>query len=254
MTEKSSNTNATTEAPRPKKVVGFLLGVGIVVLPLIFTWALLRKGHSTFARIVSFSWLAITIAVIAHHQPKNDLAIARANDIEVTHTEQVAQQSKLQSDQVKATVTSTSSALPQTLQSKWEYSEDRDQMRGTVTRYNNLYSENQLDFAFPYSGGSQASIQVREKAGKLAVMLIVDKGQFICNPFLKSTLAVKFDNKPVQHFDCRTAADGSANIIFVLPAKQFLNALKKSHHVIVEANFFQEGPRQMEFMSAGLDW
>ena len=37
--------------------VSLLLGVGIFLLPYIFAWYTLRKGHSTISRVVSFSWL-----------------------------------------------------------------------------------------------------------------------------------------------------------------------------------------------------
>ena len=46
---------------RNKRSVGFLLGLGIFLFPLIFSWFTLRKGHSTLSRIVAFGWLAFTI-------------------------------------------------------------------------------------------------------------------------------------------------------------------------------------------------
>jgi hypothetical protein len=44
-----------------QKKVGFLLGVGILLFPLIFAWFTLRQGYSTFARVVSFVWLILSI-------------------------------------------------------------------------------------------------------------------------------------------------------------------------------------------------
>lgn len=46
---------------QPKRSVGFLLGLGIFFVPLIFAWFTLRKGHSVTAKIVSFVWLAVTL-------------------------------------------------------------------------------------------------------------------------------------------------------------------------------------------------
>jgi len=46
----------------PQKKVGFLLGVGILLFPLIFAWFTLRQGYSTFARVVSFLWLIVSIS------------------------------------------------------------------------------------------------------------------------------------------------------------------------------------------------
>lgn len=41
--------------------VGILLGLGIFVIPMIFSWFTLRKGHTTTARVVSFVWLAVAM-------------------------------------------------------------------------------------------------------------------------------------------------------------------------------------------------
>ena len=51
------STVATAAAPQRK--VGILLFVGIVFLPIIFAWFLLRKGHSTLARVLGFGWLLV---------------------------------------------------------------------------------------------------------------------------------------------------------------------------------------------------
>lgn len=52
---------------QPRKI-GFLLGVGIFLLPYLFAWVLLRKGYSARARIVSFGWLALIVLVAASSQ------------------------------------------------------------------------------------------------------------------------------------------------------------------------------------------
>lgn len=45
-----------------KRSVGIWLGIGILILPIIFAWFTLRKGHTVLARVVSFAWLIISIA------------------------------------------------------------------------------------------------------------------------------------------------------------------------------------------------
>lgn len=47
-----------------KRPVGFLLGVGIVFIPMIFSWFLLRKGHSVLARVSGFGWLILSLLVV----------------------------------------------------------------------------------------------------------------------------------------------------------------------------------------------
>jgi hypothetical protein len=43
--------------------VSLVLGIGIFLLPIVFVWFLLRKGHSTPARILGFGWLALTLVI-----------------------------------------------------------------------------------------------------------------------------------------------------------------------------------------------
>lgn len=45
--------------------VGFWLGVGIFLFPVVFVWFLLRQGHSTTSRIVGFAWLALMLVAMA---------------------------------------------------------------------------------------------------------------------------------------------------------------------------------------------
>lgn len=45
--------------------VGFWLGVGIFLFPVIFVWFLLRQGHSTTSRVIGFVWLALMVVAMA---------------------------------------------------------------------------------------------------------------------------------------------------------------------------------------------
>ncbi|MFA0609498.1 WYL domain-containing protein [Vibrio sp. 10N.222.49.B4] len=47
------------------KSVSVKLRLGIVLLPLIFSWFTLKKGYSTLSRVISFAWLFLTVAVSA---------------------------------------------------------------------------------------------------------------------------------------------------------------------------------------------
>ncbi|MCY4381382.1 MAG: hypothetical protein OXC40_07450 [Proteobacteria bacterium] len=41
----------------PRKKMSFILGLGILGLPLIFGWFTLRQGYSTKIRIITFTWM-----------------------------------------------------------------------------------------------------------------------------------------------------------------------------------------------------
>ena len=48
---------------KPKKV-GIILAIGIIFLPFIFAWILLKKGYSQNAKILGLGWLGICIIVM----------------------------------------------------------------------------------------------------------------------------------------------------------------------------------------------
>lgn len=52
-------------APAISRSVGFWLGVGIFLFPVVFVWFLLRQGHSTTSRVIGFAWLALMVVAMA---------------------------------------------------------------------------------------------------------------------------------------------------------------------------------------------
>lgn len=50
-----------SEQPVPVRAVPIWLMIGIVILPPIFVWFLLRPGHTAKQRILGFGWLAVGI-------------------------------------------------------------------------------------------------------------------------------------------------------------------------------------------------
>lgn len=50
--------------PTKKRSISILLGTGIVLIPVIFAWFTLRKGYSTLAKVLSFSWLGLSILLV----------------------------------------------------------------------------------------------------------------------------------------------------------------------------------------------
>ena len=53
-----------SNSPAKSKTVGLLLGIGIFIIPLFFSWFTLRKGHTTKAKVISFGWLVLSLAII----------------------------------------------------------------------------------------------------------------------------------------------------------------------------------------------
>src|SRR6185312_9604777 len=136
---------------------------------------------------------------------------------------------------------------------KWRYHSTADKMRGTVARFAELDSKNSLRFGFPYRGG-RATLTLRDRAQDGLNVLLSVQGQFLCSSFSDSSVAVKFDNGPVEDYDCSEPDSGTTGLIFIENADKFVTRLRSARTVIIEANFFQEGPKQMEFDTAGLIW
>lgn len=46
-----------------KRAVGAALGIGILLLPIVFAWFTLRQGYGKTARIVSLTWMGLWLAI-----------------------------------------------------------------------------------------------------------------------------------------------------------------------------------------------
>lgn len=138
--------------------------------------------------------------------------------------------------------------------SGWRYSEDKDEMRGAVTRYANLDANQSIHLNFPY-GEQTPRITIRQSPQfGFHILVGVPSGQVMCNSWSNSHISVKFDDGPIQRYGCNDAADGSSNMVFIEGAKGFLTKLRKSKKAVIEAEFFQNGMQQMTFDTANLDW
>lgn len=135
----------------------------------------------------------------------------------------------------------------------WEYEETIDKMNETKTKIASIEANEELLFDFPYDGGSTAKIVLRNKNGNTNVFLTISKGQFITqydNRYIKT----KFDNQKPKTQSVSESSDGSSDILFINSEKTFISKLKNSKKLIIEAEFYQEGLKQMEFNTEGLDW
>lgn len=137
--------------------------------------------------------------------------------------------------------------------SGWEYSQDKDEMRGTTTYYANVDSSNELQFGFPYEGG-HATLHLRQRPQDGLNVIVTIAGQFTCASYMDGHVSVKFDDGPIQRFGCAEPSDGGTGTLFILGAKRFVDDLKKSRRVVIEADFYQNGGQQMDFDTQGLQW
>jgi hypothetical protein len=126
-------------------------------------------------------------------------------------------------------------------------------MRGTKTRFASISSENELQFGFPYDGG-RATLTVRQRPRDGLNIILEIKAQFLCNQFNDETVAAKFDSLPIENYSCSEPSDASTGVLFIGSGGKFLSHLKKAKSLILEAPFYQQGRRQMQFDIQGLVW
>jgi hypothetical protein len=134
----------------------------------------------------------------------------------------------------------------------WIYSEDEDKMTNKMTKYAIITADEELQFKFPYDGGSTATLQLRKKGG-LDIILSVSKGQFT-NSYSGGSVRVKFGDSPAKSYSISSSSSGSSDLIFINQTKDFVSRLKSANKIIIEAEFYQEGNKLITFQTAGFDW
>ncbi len=78
-------------APAEERPVGILLGIGIFLIPLIFSWFTLRKGHTTKAKVISFSWLVLSLVFIGIQDGENNSSNSFSLSPTTASSEQIMQ-------------------------------------------------------------------------------------------------------------------------------------------------------------------
>jgi hypothetical protein len=137
----------------------------------------------------------------------------------------------------------------------WEYNTSSDEMRGQVTYFACVTSENELQFEFPYNGGASAQLCFRSspKFGK-DVYVKLSKGQFNCSSVSECSVSAKFDDRPISEFSAIGPSDGSTETLFIKNYSRFLASTRSSKYAVIEAEYFRHGDMQLRFPTSGLKW
>ena len=138
--------------------------------------------------------------------------------------------------------------------SEWYYSTDTDEMSGNNQYFAELISENQIEFEFPYSGGSKFKIIVRNMENRNDVLLVVDKGQFMTSIQGSENIKIKFDDISPEKYSYSSSSDGSQDVVFLSRANEIIKKLKTSKKVMIEASFFQAGRKVIHFNTENFNW
>lgn len=145
------------------------------------------------------------------------------------------------------------SETPKEIPSSWSFSEDVDKMTSKKILYASVTAKEELQFEFPYNGGSVATLTIRKKDGANNIYLQVTKGQFN-STYDGGNVRIKFDQNPPKRYSFSSASDASTDIIFINSTKDIISKLKSAKTLIIETEFYNEGNRQIEFDVAGFTW
>jgi hypothetical protein len=134
-----------------------------------------------------------------------------------------------------------------TAASVWSYRTERDEMRDAETKFATLESTNNVPVTWPYTPGP-ASVMLRRKPSEGLEVIILIEGQFTCS-LSGDTVAVKFDDGPIQTYGCSEAVGGTGALFLRSPAR-FLTNLKAAKKVIIELPVYEAGKVQMTWAYA----
>ena len=153
--------------------------------------------------------------------------------------------------------TSTDSSSTEETQAKekigWKYSEDIDQMDNTKKTTAYLESDNSIKFDFPY-GNSDFTLHIRNWKGSTDVFLTGSNCQFIAGVIGEKTYRIKFDEEAPINVLANHSTSGSSAVVFLGSEKKLISKLKTAEKLIIEAEFFNVGYKQINFSTKGLNW
>lgn len=142
----------------------------------------------------------------------------------------------------------------ETPKENWRKTESEDKMEGTKRYFATSTSTNQIEFEFPYNGGSTFSLIVRNMGKGNEVLMTVSKGQFMTSFSGSETIKMKFDDEKPFNVSYNSADDASMDVIFFNSSNKILTKLKSANKLMIEAPFYDAGRQIIYFDVSGLEW
>ena len=131
-----------------------------------------------------------------------------------------------------------------------EYRSSEDKMTSKKINHASIVAQEKLYFAFPYEWGTFVVFNVREKNNGTDIMLSITKWQF-ASSYSNPSVTIRFDDKKAKKYTISNPSDGSYDMIFIDWEKDIIKNLKISKKMLIEASFYNEGTKQLEFNVSG---
>jgi len=144
--------------------------------------------------------------------------------------------------------------VPASGHAEWEFTSQTDRMGGAASRIAMVHSTNEIDLKPPHQGAQHATLGLRYGRDGMEAVLMLDKGQFLCDNEVCS-LKVRFDDARPRRYGANLPDDGSHGALFIQKTSRFVGTLRKAQRVQIEAEILNNGSKMLEFDVSGLgDW
>ncbi|WP_044101156.1 zinc ribbon domain-containing protein [Acinetobacter pittii] len=126
----------------------------------------------------------------------------------------------------------------------WLYSTSKDELHETNTKFAATASVNEVNFDFPYNGGSNLLLSIRKNHAGTDVYITVTKGQFLCGLIDGCEVAFKFDDGKIMNITMVEPDSHASDVLFVKldsTEAKIIEKIKTSKKLIIAPKFFQYG-------------
>jgi hypothetical protein len=139
--------------------------------------------------------------------------------------------------------------------SNWIYNETLDEMTDDTSYLAYTISENVANFDFPYNGGSNLVLYLRNdpQYGK-HVFIKITQGQFNTSIIDGQTIKVRFDSDKAFNVHCDGASDHSMDVLFLNGYKKLVDRMKTAKTMKVSVEFYNQGTHTFTFNVENLKW
>ena len=139
--------------------------------------------------------------------------------------------------------------------SNWMYNETLDEMTDETSYLAYTISEDLAHFDFPYNGGSNLVLYLRNdpQYGK-HVFIKITQGQFNTSIIDGQTIKVRFDSDKAFNVHCDGASDHSMDVLFLSGYKKLVERMKTAKTMKISVEFYNQGTHTFTFNVENLNW
>ena len=135
-------------------------------------------------------------------------------------------------------------------QAQWTYSSRTDPMTGKTYHFATVKSLNKVNLKWPYDGGTTFFLVISGKKNPTFVTLIASKGQFLYG----GLVSIKFDYSRPFRVAMMFPSNGRTDNVNLYYVWKIVKKLKDARLLTIEAPFYQDGRKIIQFDVTGFKW